>query len=265
MKVTHRSGLAIMLSLAVVIALGGEPAGDVRAASDAVRVVAEPSRDAQPTPSLEPTPTPIATSTATASPDPTPNADPTPEPTPSDDVGVLFDVVFTATMDLDQAEGRAGGEAVTWTAQVVGAQILDEPVQTWWLGMWELDVPAPGGSVSVTVSASPASQYRVTDAHCLDSTSMSLIPSTHRGQSVEFGFDAVPDGRSSYECYFTFDPTLLPSQTSDPTRPVLPPTDVAVDAKVDEPDASSEIVFAVLVGILASVLISIGLSRRRAD
>ena len=123
-------------------------------------------------------------------------------------------------MDLDQAEGFEDQPGLTWAADFDGARpsltrfsLVARDV--------ELDVPETGGSVRAVVSAGPPDVYRVVDAYCLDSVH-SLIPSMHQGQSLEFAFDAIPDGRSWYGCYFTFDSALLPDRRPSHTAGATP-------------------------------------------
>ena len=132
-----------------------------------------------------------------------------------------------------------------------------------WLATWEVDVPSPGGTVTATVTANPQDKFRVVDVICMDSHTMSQIPSTVHGQSVVFAFDAVPDGRSIYECHFTFEPALLPRPTPYPNSPSLPPTDTVVDGTIRELDGSGWLPPAILVGVVAGAIFHMAGSRRR--
>jgi hypothetical protein len=141
--------------------------------------------------------------------------------------------------------------------------VNSEPVQTYWLAMWEVDVPSPGGLVTATVTAGPPDKFRVVDVICMDGSTFTQIPSTVHGQSVVFAFDAVPDGHSAYECYFTFDPALLPRPTPYPNSPSLPPTDSVVHGAIREVNGSGWLPPAILVGVVAGAIFhSAGLRRR---
>jgi hypothetical protein len=222
----QRRALALLVTLTVGIAAGSElTVTIVSAESDLDGAITRRYAD----PPATPTTTPNPTVSPDQSPDPTPTADTT--TAPSEEPGVLFDAVITASMEWDQAEHFQDQPGLTWTGQFEGARLVHEdPVQTSWLGMWELDVQAPGASVRAVVSAGPADVYRVIDAYCLDSKASTRIPSVHEGQSLEFEFEAIPDGGSEYECYFTFDPAFLPQPTPVPSDDP-PPASVSVTFK----------------------------------
>lgn len=251
--------LTLALGQGVRGAAGPDPTSQNPAQAEA-SVRPSPDASASPTPSPDATPTPTPAASPTAPPSPAP------VPTPTEELpGVLFDALVQAQMDWEQLEMFEPGPAPdpTWTAEFDGGQLVSwDPVQTFWLAMWEVDVPSPGGLVTATVSAGPPDKFRVVDVFCMDSTS-NLIPSSVQGQSVVFAFDAVPDGRSVYECHFTFDPALLPRPTPFPTTPPLPATDTVVDGKVREVAGSSWLALAILAGVVAGAIVVAAWSRRR--
>ena len=150
----------------------------------------------------------------------------------------------------------------TWTVKFDGGQLVGEPVDTWWLSHFEVDVPSPGALVTATVSAGPPDKFRVVDVDCIDDPPTgSPIPSTVDGQSVVFSFNAVPDGRSDYLCYFTFDPALLPRPVPVPTTPPLPRTDAVFDGKGGHVSGSSWLAVAILASVVAGA-VTVWLRRR---
>ncbi len=252
--------LALALGQDVRGAAGSDPAPRSPGQAEA-SVSPSPDTSASPAPSPDATPTPTPDASPTTPPSATSLPTPTEEPP-----GVLsHDALVRAQMDWDQLEMFEPGPAPdpTWTAEFDGGQLVDsEPVQTDWLGMWVIDVPSPGGLVTATVSAGPPDKFRVVDVVCMESQT-NLIPSTVQGQSVVFAFDAVPDGRSDYECHFTFDSALLPRPTPFPTAPPLPATDSVVEERVWDVDGSSWLALAVLAGVVAGAVVVAALSRRR--
>jgi hypothetical protein len=145
----------------------------------------------------------------------------------------------------------------TWTVELDGAELVyDDPVQTWWLAMWEVDVPSPGGSVTATVSAGPPDKFKVVDADCmLDGSPFVSVPSTLNGQSLAVQFDAAPDGRFAFTCFFTFDPTSLPRPTPYATTPPLPQTDAAGRAGGADGTEVSGLAILMMVGLGAALLV----------
>ena len=269
MKRTQQACLATGSLTAIVLALAlGQDVRGAAGPDPAPRSPAQAEASVSPSPdtSASPIPSPDATPTPTPDASPTTPTGATPVPTPTEDPpGVPYDALVQAQMDWGQLEMFEPGPAPdpTWTAEFDGGQLVNsEPVQTSWLGMWEVDVPSPGGLVTATVSAGPTDRFRVVDVFCMDST-FDLITSTVQGQSVVFAFDAVPDGRSTYECHFTFDPTLLPRPTPFPTTLPLPATDTVVDGKVRDEDGSSWLALAVLAGVVAGAVVVAASSRRR--
>jgi hypothetical protein len=256
-----------LTAMVLTLALGQDVRGTARPdptpqnpAQAEASVSPSPDASASPTVSPDATPTPTPDASPTEPPSATPVPTPTEEPT-----GVLYDALVHAQMDWDQLEMFEPGPAPdpTWTAEFDGGQLVNgEPVQTSWLGMWEIDVPSPGGLVTATVSAGPPDKFKVVDVFCMESMS-NLIASTVQGQSVVFAFDAVPDGRSDYECHFIFDPALLPRPTPYPNTPPLPATDTVVDGKVREVDGSSWLALAILAGVVAGAIVVAPWSRRR--
>lgn len=268
MKRTQVCGVVTgsLAAFVLAIALGQ----DVRGAASIVatpstppELEVSPSPDASPSsspgPDVTPTPTPAVSPTTTAS--------ATPVPTPTEEPpGVPFDALIQAQMAWEQLEMFEPGPAPdpTWSAEFDGGQLVNsEPVQTYWLAMWEVDVPSPGGLVTATVTAGPPDKFRVVDVICMDGSTFTQIPSTVHGQSVVFAFDAVPDGHSAYECYFTFDPALLPRPTPYPNSPSLPPTDSVVHGAIREVNGSGWLPPAILVGVVAGAIFHSAGSRRR--
>jgi hypothetical protein len=269
MKRTRQACLAIGSLTAIVLALAlGQDVRGAAGPDPAPQRPAQAEASVSPSPDASASPTPSPDAPPTGTPDASPTTPPsaTPVPTPTEELpGVPYDALVQAQMTWDQLEAFEPGPAPdpTWTAEFDGGQVVNsEPVQTIWLGMWEVDVPSPGGLVTATVSAGPPDKFRVVDVFCMDSAS-NLVPSTVQGQSVVFAFDAVPDGRSNYECHFIFDPALLPRPTPFPTTPPLPATDTLVEGKVWDVDGSSWLALAVLAGVVAGAVVVAALSRRR--
>jgi hypothetical protein len=251
-KGTHRTDLAIASVLAMLIM------------SSAGQLVVGAEISPSPDPSQIPRSNPDTTPTPTVEPSPTPTPNATPAPTPTEELpGVPYDALVMAQMDWGQLLMFEPDPAPdpTWTVTFDGGQLVGEPVDTWWLSHFEVDVPSPGALVTATVSAGPPDKFRVVDVSCMDDDSFEPIPSTVHGQSVVFSFNAVPDGRDGYICYFTFDPALLPRATPVPTTPPLPPTDTAI-GKVREADDVSWLAPAILVGLITGALLVPVLSMR---
>jgi hypothetical protein len=254
-----------LAAFVLAIALGQDVRGAARiVATPSTPPEVEVSRSSDPSPSTTPGPDVTPTPTPAVSPTTTPSATPVPAPT-EEPPGVPFDALIQAQMAWDQLEMFEPGPAPdpTWSAEFDGGQLVNwEPVQTSWLAMWEVDVPSPGGSVTATVTAGPSDRFRVVDVMCMVGSTFTQIPSTVHGQSVVFAFDAVPDGHSTYECYFTFDPALLPRPTPYPNSPSLPPTDTVVSGAIRELDGSGWLPPAMLVGVVAGAIFYAAGSRR---